>query len=132
MSYRSYPLHLLDRSHCAILIGAIAGEWGTIDGFLASIYGTISGGSEVIPVGVIGIDETAREAIASVPPIQNRLKMVRLALKKSMPDEVIAKFNGIADEIQSRSSERTTIIHGDWYISDDLPESLALKQSDGT
>ena len=49
-----------------------------------------------------------------------------------MPDEVIAKFNGIADEIQSRSSERTTIIHGDWYISDDLPESLALKQSDGT
>lgn len=132
MSYRSYPCHLLDRPQCAILIGAVAGEWGAIDGILAHIYGIISGGSDIIPVGVIGIDEMAREALGNVPALQLRLKLVRLALKRTMPEEIATQFNDISREIQSRSGERTNIIHGNWFVSKDLPESLALKQNDGT
>ena len=132
MSYRSYPCHLLDRPQCAILIGAVAGEWGAIDGILAHIYGIISGGSDIIPVGVIGIDEMAREALGSVPALQLRLKLVRLALKQTMPEEIATQFNDIAGEIQNRSGERTNIIHGNWFVSEDMPESLALTQNDGT
>ena len=119
---------MLDRPQCTILIGAVAGEWGAIDGILAHIYGSISGGSDIIPVGAIGIDELAREALGSLPAIQLRLKLVRLALKRAMPEEIAAQFTDIADEIHTRSGERATIIHGNWFISDDLPESLALNR----
>ncbi|MER8431372.1 hypothetical protein [Mesorhizobium caraganae] len=122
LAARGGPRIVLERPALAMLIGAIAAEWGEIDAMLGEIFNFVSlskpspsGGSKSELAGVIFDSlvsfQVRTEVIASV---------MRLRMQKDIQDE----FSGLVKKIRSRTKARNTLVHSAWQVCDAYPKDL--------
>jgi hypothetical protein len=111
------PGSIMHRPALAIGIAFVATHWAQIEFTLSLAFTVLLGGQE----------PSAFEAYHELFELGLRHKMFRAAARRrQLPAELITEAEQIHQEARKIATARNIIVHGNWAVCDDRPESLLL------
>lgn len=118
---RQGPKVLLERPQLAMLIGAIAGEWGSIDATLSNIFNFAS--YSIFKGGGHQLDPMATALFANLVATSAKTDLIRTAIELRVPS-LLEEFKKLTVTTRRVSGTRNSVVHASWHISDQYPDDL--------
>lgn len=125
---RQSPKVLLERPYLATLIGAIAGEWGSIDAMLSQIFNFAS--YSISKGGAQQMDPMATALFANLVSTSAKTDLIKTAISLRVPS-LAEEFEKLAKTTRKVSGTRNGVVHASWHTSDQYPDDLITHDLDG-
>ena len=125
---RQGPKILLERPHLAMLIGAIAGEWGSIDATLSQIFNFAS--YSIYKGGAQQMDPMATALFANLVATSAKTDLIKTAIKLRVPS-LVEEFEKLTKTTRKVSGTRNSVVHASWHTSDQYPDDLITYDLNG-
>lgn len=116
------------RPKLSTLIGAIVGEWGAIDGSLATIFNFLSYSDNTY--GSHREDPLATALFATLVSYSAKTDMILTAARLRTPS-ILPALEELLQEIKRSSSARNDAVHAVWRLSDSFPDDLVMLDING-
>lgn len=114
------------RPQCALLIGAIAGQWSFMEGTLSNYFASfIFGMQTVMEIGGQVAAIEAFETIQAFP--QKKSILLAIAKTRGLPEPTLRKFESLLDRVERCQRRRNRIMHARWAVSETEPDGLIYR-----
>jgi hypothetical protein len=112
------PGCLQERPNIALGIALIASHWADIELLLGIMYTYLLAGQE----------PTALSNYFSQRDLNKRRAMCHHAAKLKLSPDLVSELSDLYDKVSKVATERNTIVHGLWAITDSKPDSVLLAE----